>query len=298
MAVATIDPKMRKVIRQMADDVMKETLDEADKRTKAIIEEARRIAETVQQIVGVELPDGKVWKFDTPTHPATARVIQYMQVGLLPLLVGPAGSGKSTMAENIAAALGLTYGHLCFSAGVSEVWLFGRHTPEGFKEADFSRMYREGGVFLADELDAADANVLLAINTALSSTTLYNPMNGQTYKKHDNFYFIGAANTYGKGATGSYVGRNRLDAATLDRFVCVEIDYLAAIENALCPDKDLAQKLRCVREKLKNEGSNEVVSYRSFRKAYQMHKLKVPSGELFKTLFASWPADLASRVTP
>jgi hypothetical protein len=38
------------------------------------------------------------------------------------------------------------------------------------------------------------------------------------------------ANTYGQGANATYVGRNQLDAATLDRLAVVEYDYDSAWE--------------------------------------------------------------------
>jgi hypothetical protein len=38
-------------------------------------------------------------------------------------------------------------------------------------------------------------------------------------ERHKDFICIAAANTFGMGANRVYVGRNQLDAATLDRFV-------------------------------------------------------------------------------
>tara|TARA_R110000824_G_scaffold75947_7_gene192594 strand:- start:2107 stop:2532 length:426 start_codon:yes stop_codon:yes gene_type:complete len=43
--------------------------------------------------------------------------------------------------------------------------------------------------------------------------------------RHENFVPLFLANTYGQGANATYVGRNQLDAATLDRFAVVEYDY-------------------------------------------------------------------------
>lgn len=280
----------------MLDQILKNTLEVAERQAHRIIEAAQKSADSMARVVAVQTPDGKVIKLSSPAHPLLEDIANLSNKGLLPLLVGPAGSGKSTLAADVAKALGVPFGHICFSAGVSEVWLFGRHTPAGFKEAEFSRMYREGGVFLADELDAADANVLLAVNTALSSDVLYNPMSGETIKKHEDFHFIGAANTYGKGASGTYVGRNRLDAATLDRFVCINVDYLAAIEDSLCPEKKISVVLRAIRAHLVKEGSQEVVSYRCFDKAFKLHQMGFGKDRIWSILFASWPRDLYKRV--
>jgi MoxR-like ATPase len=154
-------------------------------------------------------------------------------------------------------------------------------------------MFREGGVFLADELDAADANVLLALNTALSSNHLYNPISGQRFTKHKDFVFLGAANTFGKGASNTYTGRNRLDAATLDRFTCVQVDYLEQIENAICPDELVANALRVIRGMVRDRGSSEVISYRAFAKCYTLHKtLEYSWKDTCAMVFASWSKDL------
>ncbi len=52
-------------------------------------------------------------------------------------------------------------------------------------------------------------------------------------KRHPDFYFIAAANTYGNGATLDYVGRNPLDASTLSRFAFIPIDYDEKLEREM-----------------------------------------------------------------
>src|SRR5690606_10479105 len=56
---------------------------------------------------------------------------------------------------------------------------------------------------------------------------------GKTVESSPDFRFIAAMNTYGNGATTEYVGRNRLDAATLDRFVFLELEHDEQLERAL-----------------------------------------------------------------
>lgn len=152
-------------------------------------------------------------------------LVLYSKLGMNILLVGPAGCGKSTSAKQLSEILGLQFGATCLTAGASETWLFGRQTPNGFVEGAFSKLYREGGVFLADEIDAADPNLLLSINTALANGILFNPISGKSFERHKDFIFLGAANTFGLGADDKYTGRMRLDAATLDRFIIIDVDY-------------------------------------------------------------------------
>src|SRR5208337_1523898 len=109
------------------------------------------------------------------------------------------------------------------TAGVTETHLFGRVLPQAdgswqFCPSRFVEIYEQGGVFLLDEMDAADANVMVAINAALANGVMANP-HGKVHVRHPKCIIIAAANTWGRGGDHLYVGRNQLDAATMDRFV-------------------------------------------------------------------------------
>jgi cobaltochelatase CobS len=124
----------------------------------------------------------------------------------------------------MAEALQLPFGFISLSAGVTETHLLGRVLPKadgswGHVPTRFIEVYEGGGVFLLDEMDGADSNVLVAINAAMANGLLCNPVTGQVHVRHKDCYLIGAANTWGRGGDAQYVGRNQLDAATLDRFV-------------------------------------------------------------------------------
>lgn len=185
-------------------------------------------------------------------------------------IFGPAGCGKTTAAKQVAKAMDLNFGYICLTAGASETWLFGRNTPNGFIEGQFSLLYKNGGVFLADEMDAADSNLLIALNTAIDSDQLLNPMSGEVIKKHKDFVFIGAGNTNGLGATGNYNGRNRLDASTLSRFVFFEMDYNEQIEKSLCLDNNIFKALIETRRYLVNRKSENFITTRDFIKLSKM----------------------------
>jgi MoxR-like ATPase len=155
-------------------------------------------------------------------------------------MVGPAGSGKTTLARDVAKAMALEFGFISLSAGVTETHLFGRMLPKadgtwGYVESVFIRLYREGGIFLLDEIDAADANVMVSINAALANGCLCNPVTGEIIHRHEDCTIIAAANTWGRGGDHQYVGRNALDAATMDRFVLstLHVQYDADLEAEL-----------------------------------------------------------------
>lgn len=175
--------------------------------------------------LAVTVNDGPAVVLTDRTHVQFEELVDLISEGAQNLMmVGPAGTGKTTLAKDLAKALGVDFGFISLSAGVTETHLFGRVLPKadgtwGYVESVFVRIYRNGGLFLLDEVDAADANVMVAINAALANGELCNPVNGEIVKRHPQCYIVAAANTWGQGGDHQYVGRNALDAATLDRFV-------------------------------------------------------------------------------
>lgn len=257
-------------------------------------EELAGYARPKQQIMVVEV-DKIANKLSKPATEYLPRLLINARLGLNTLLVGPAGCGKTIAAAQVAEALGLEFGHACLTAGASETWLFGRQTPNGFVEGTFSKLYREGGVFLADEMDAADPNLLLAINTALANGTMYNPISGVIVPRGEKFVFVAAANTVGKGGDGVYTGRNRLDAATLDRFVLIAIDYNSEIEERVCPDQELRERLQTARTKLREMKSQEIVSTRALERSYLLKQAGVTMYEIMTSLTLGWPEEIVRQ---
>ena len=155
--------------------------------------------------------------------------------GIRVCLTGPAGCGKSYLPAQLAAELGLDFGLVPMTAGASTTWLTGAHTLDGFVTRPFIEIYENGGIFLFDEMDAADANMLLLVNNALVSGEFQNPANGTVVKKHPDFFEFAAMNTLGTGANRRYTGRTRLDLATLDRWGngMVEMDYDQDLERRI-----------------------------------------------------------------
>jgi hypothetical protein len=196
------------------------------------------------------------------------------------LLIGPAGCGKTVLAEQVADALSLEFAHVSCSAGTSDGTLLGRLLPTGeggrfeYHPSEFVRLYEQGGVFLFDEIDAADANVLIVVNAALANDRLAVPsrIGRPVAVRHPDFVAVAAANTYGTGADRLYVGRNQLDEATLDRFRIgqIELDYDPAIEKRVCPDPHLRGVLQTYRKRARKAGLRRIISTRFLRDAYDM----------------------------
>jgi hypothetical protein len=137
------------------------------------------------------------------------------------MLVGPAGTGKSRLILQVSEYLEIPYGETPMTPGATRGDLLGRMTAnpnEPFVLSKFAEIYNGGGVFNFEEIDAADPGMLLVLNNALAGSALFNSANGQSYSRHPNFVAAATANTFGIGANKDYTGRERLDAATIDRW--------------------------------------------------------------------------------
>jgi hypothetical protein len=101
-----------------------------------------------------------------------------------------------------------------------------------FVEGWLYKPYREGGLVVIDEVDTGNAGVLAGLNALISNGHYLFP-NGETVTKHPKFRVLACANTKGTGAVAGYTARQRLDAATLNRFAVVRLEYDAALELAV-----------------------------------------------------------------
>ena len=193
-------------------------------------------------VVHVHFPEGTTTKVDMRgKHVKLPDVLSRVAAGLPVLMVGPTGSGKTYLASQVAEALDSNFTFNSMSEGISESHLFGRVLPgdDGawtYRPSPFVHTWTNGGVHLLDEIDGADANLLVALNAALANGLLSLPFAGiEPIVRHKDCVIVSAANTFGMGADRQYVGRNQLDAATLDRFKMgtVEIDYDSELERAI-----------------------------------------------------------------
>lgn len=142
-------------------------------------------------------------------------------------LSGPAGTGKTTIASKVAETLELEF---YMNIKLTDVFeLIGFIDAKGnYVETEFYKAFTQGGLYFIDEIDSSDPSVLVAINAAIANRKMVFP-NG-TVDAHENFCIIVAGNTNGSGANENYNTRNLIDAATLDRFIILNIDYDERIE--------------------------------------------------------------------
>lgn len=222
--------------------------------------EAAKLPRVVTHTVKLERADGTAIEV-TGQHKAFADVMRAAISRVHIWLTGPAGSGKSYMAKAVAQALGLPFR---FSSTLLQPYdVTGYVDGAGLYHATpFYHAFKDGGVFLADEADGWDSNAFLALNAALANGQMEFP-NGEQVKAHPDFICIAAANTWGMGANFAYVGRNKLDASTLDRFVTLAFDYDEDLELASAGNEGWTRKVQAWRSKAFAKGLQVVISPRA-----------------------------------
>ena len=221
--------------------------------------------------------------------------------GIIPFIVGPAGTGKSTAAEQLADDLHLNFYSANRVQNTFELTGFvnaaGEYVPTQFYNA-----FTKGGLFFFDEVDASSPEALVTINTATSQRYMTFPGQNAPVRAHSNFVVICAGNTFGTGSTAEYTGRNRLDAATLDRFMIIDWPYDEELERASIKDDDLLEiswKLREICDELKLKviiSTRGIVTVGRLIDYHQQNDLSFDRNEMIfkKFLRSVSPKDLAS----
>jgi cobaltochelatase CobS len=163
-------------------------------------------------------------------HESYHTTLIHAHARIAPFLVGPAGCGKTTIAEQISKEMDVPFYYT--GAVESSFMLRGFRDSHGqVQHTPFRTAYEKGGVFLFDELDASDPQAIVSLHAAMDNGVLDAP--DGMIPMHKDFILLAAGNTWGHGATLNYIGRTALDGATLDRYSFIPVGYDPKLEAAM-----------------------------------------------------------------
>ena len=241
--------------------------------------------------ISINIQNGDHIKDLGTQHFQFEKLSKYVQTKNNIFLVGSAGSGKTTAARNIAKALNIKF---YFTGAInSEYKLTGFIDAQGrIVNTEFRKAYEHGGLFLFDEIDASFPQAILAFNAALANNYMDFP--DRKVKRHKDFYCIAAANTFGTGADRQYIGRNQLDAASLDRFITMNWEIDERLERELANNDEWVNYVQKARKAASKIGERHIISPRASMQGADLLRIGIGRKEVEKDVV--WKGLDASRI--
>jgi nitric oxide reductase NorQ protein len=148
------------------------------------------------------------------------------EAGLFVLIIGPKGTGKTTLVREFAAKKGVKLESVNFSLRTRESHLVGSKSLEngsiGFDEGILVKSMREGGMLYLDEINAAEADVLLRLDEALDDRRqiVLKESGGELIKANSDWFVVATINPL------THVGTKELPPQILSRFpIRIRLEY-------------------------------------------------------------------------
>jgi nitric oxide reductase NorQ protein len=145
---------------------------------------------------------------------------------LFVLIIGPKGTGKTTLVREFAAKKGIKLESINFSLRTRESHLVGAKTMEngaiGFEEGILVKSMKEGDMLYLDEINSAEADVLLRLDEALDDRRqiVLKESGGELIKATKGWFVVATINPL------SHVGTKELPPQLLSRFpIRLRLDY-------------------------------------------------------------------------
>ena len=169
--------------------------------------------------------------------------------GLFVLIIGPKGTGKTSLVREYAIQKSKELPSINFSLRTRESHLVGTKTlidgNIGFDEGILVKSMKEGNILYLDEINAAEADVLLRLDEALDDRRqiTLKESSGEIIKARDSWFVIATINPL------THVGTKELPPQLLSRFpVRIRLDY---------PPEDVEYKI--IKKHVKNPNESDVL---------------------------------------
>ena len=273
-----VEEQLADLIRRVHETIEHESGTDVEKVQSMIEEQSRKTISGITSLMKkhVERPPVKI-EVKTPketikpeglVHEKLPQILKALIRGDRVMLVGGAGSGKTFMAQQMHKLLSKALDQKDFTFGMSGA-MYQAYEVRGYMDAtgnyvesSFIKCFRDGGLFLFDEIDGSNPQALVALNASLENDMADFPCG--VVKRHPNFRMIACANTYGRGADREYVGRNQLDGATLDRFKpIIDLDYDMSLELAITPNQNFTKVCQLLRKAKDDMKIRHIISPRA-----------------------------------
>jgi len=169
--------------------------------------------------------------------------------GLFVIIIGPKGTGKTTLVREYAIRKSKNLQSINFSLRTRESHLVGSKTLTdgniGFDEGILVKSMKEGSILYLDEINAAEADVLLRLDEALDDRRqlILKESSGEIIKAKDSWFVVSTINPL------THVGTKELPPQILSRFpVRVRLDY---------PPEDIEYQI--IKKYVKNPSDSDVL---------------------------------------
>ncbi len=177
------------------------------------------------------------------------------------LLLGEAGCGKTLSLKRLAFELGVSYKSVSLNGACTVEDLIGHYTRIGSEwawvDGWLTKMARYGGIFVAEEINAAPPEILFILHDLIGHVTRkidLTQAGGEVVHASDEFFFAATANP-------DYDGTNSFNKALKDRFdIVLEYSYDTNVEKNFVRDKNLLKFASMLRKKYPNEISQPISS--------------------------------------
>ena len=130
-------------------------------------------------------------------------------------------------------------------------------------QTPFYNAFKNGGLCFLDEIDASESRALLELHKIVD-TIGYHPYifpNCEKVNPHPNFTIVAAANTWGTGGDRNYTAREKMDDATIHKFMQVSYDYDDNLSKKfLSNHSDILEVINYYNQALKEHGNNNILS--------------------------------------